>query len=48
MTRVTSNTLENMDVTTKNFAFCTKNSIPLHYVSASNGTNVVKVLKSIS
>ena len=32
-----------MDVTKKNFAFCTKNSIPLYYVSASNGTNVVKV-----
>ncbi len=32
-----------MDVTKKNFAFCTKNSIPLYYVSACNGTNVVKV-----
>jgi Rab-like protein 2 len=31
-----------MEVTKKNFAFCTKNSIPLYYVSASNGTNVVK------
>ena len=34
---------ENMEVTKKSFAFCTKNSIPLHYVSASDGTNVVKV-----
>ena len=32
-----------MEVTKKSFAFCTKNSIPLHYVSASDGTNVVKV-----
>ena len=38
-----SNT-ENMEVTKKSFAFCTKNSIPLHYVSASDGTNVVKVI----
>ena len=34
---------ENPDVTTKSFAFCTKNSIPLYYVSASDGTNVVKM-----
>ena len=33
---------ENPDVTTKSFGFCTKNSIPLYYVSASDGTNVVK------
>ena len=32
-----------MDVTSKSFAFCTKNSIPLYYVSACDGTNVVKV-----
>ena len=32
-----------MEVTKKNFAFCTKNNIPLHYVSASDGTNVVQV-----
>ena len=32
-----------MEVTKKSFAFCTKNDIPLYYVSASDGTNVVKV-----
>ena len=32
-----------MEVTKKNFGFCTKNDIPLYYVSASDGTNVVKV-----
>ena len=32
-----------MEVTTKSFAFCTKNNIPLYYVSAADGTNVVKV-----
>ncbi len=34
---------ENMDVTRKSFAFFTKNGLPLHYVSASDGTNVVSV-----
>lgn len=32
-----------MDVTKKNFGFCAKNDVPLYYVSASDGTNVVKV-----
>lgn len=35
--------LENPEVTSKSFAFCTKNQIPLYYVSASDGTNVVKM-----
>ena len=30
-------------MTSKSFAFCTKNNIPLYYVSASDGTNVVKM-----
>ena len=34
---------ENPEVTSKSFAFCTKNQIPLYYVSASDGTNVVKM-----
>ena len=34
---------ENPEITSKSFAFCTKNDIPLHYVSASDGTNVVKL-----
>ncbi|TRY73054.1 hypothetical protein TCAL_11748 [Tigriopus californicus] len=34
---------ENMEVTTKSFAFCTQNNIPLYYVSACDGTNVVKL-----
>jgi hypothetical protein len=33
-----------MDVTQKSFAFPHKHNIPLYYVSASDGTNVVKVL----
>jgi hypothetical protein len=33
-----------MDVTQKAFAFPQKHNIPLYYVSASDGTNVVKVL----
>lgn len=33
-----------MDVTQKTFAFPQKHNIPLYYVSASDGTNVVKVL----
>ena len=33
----------NMDVTQKSFAFPLKHNIPLYYVSASDGTNVVKV-----
>jgi Rab-like protein 2 len=32
-----------MDVTQKSFAFPQKHNIPLYYVSASDGTNVVKV-----
>ena len=36
---------ENMDVTSKNFGFATKNNLPLYYVSASNGTNVVKLFR---
>lgn len=34
----------NMEVTQKMFAFPQKHNIPLYYVSASDGTNVVKVL----
>ncbi len=30
-------------MTKKTFAFTTKNNIPLYYVSASDGTNVVKM-----
>ena len=36
---------ENMEVTTKNFGFATKNNLPLYYVSAANGTNVVKLFR---
>ena len=36
---------ENMDVTSKNFGFATKNNLPLYYVSACNGTNVVKLFR---
>ena len=32
-----------MQVTTRSFGFATKRDLPLFYVSASNGTNVVKV-----
>ena len=34
-----------MDVTSKNFGFATKNDPALYYVSASNGTNVVKLFR---
>jgi len=34
---------ENPDATKKTFLFATKNELPLHYVSASDGTNVVQV-----
>ena len=34
---------EKPDVTSKSFAFTTKNDVPLFYVSASDGTNVVKL-----
>ena len=34
-----------MDVTSKNFGFATKNDLALYYVSASNGTNVVKLFR---
>ncbi|KAK4303842.1 hypothetical protein Pmani_017879 [Petrolisthes manimaculis] len=36
---------ENEDIAGKTFAFPEKNNIPLYYVSASNGTNVVKLFK---
>ena len=36
---------ENIDVTTKNFGFATKNNLPLYYVSASDGTNVVRMFR---
>ncbi|KAJ4444115.1 rab-like protein 2A isoform X1 [Periplaneta americana] len=35
----------NMDVTQKAFAFPQKHNIPLYYVSASDGTNVVKLFR---
>ncbi|XP_034234993.1 rab-like protein 2A [Thrips palmi] len=35
----------NMDVTQQKFAFPEKNGIPLYYVSASNGMNVVKLFR---
>ncbi|XP_040571127.1 rab-like protein 2A [Lepeophtheirus salmonis] len=34
---------ENMEITKKSFTFATRNDIPLYYVSASDGTNVVKL-----
>ena len=34
-----------MEVTKKTFAFIDKHELPLYYVSASDGTNVVKVIK---
>lgn len=36
---------ENEDIAGKSFAFPEKNNIPMYYVSASNGTNVVKLFK---
>jgi hypothetical protein len=36
---------ENPEVTEKTFNFATKNSLPLYYVSASNGTNVVRLFR---
>jgi len=36
---------ENMEVTTKSFAFAGKNDLPLYYVSAADGTNVVKMFR---
>jgi Rab-like protein 2 len=36
---------ENPEVTEKNFNFATKNNIPLYYVSASDGTNVVRLFR---
>lgn len=38
---------ENEDIAGKSFAFPEKNNIPMYYVSASNGTNVVKVSYSV-
>lgn len=35
----------NMEVTQKTFAFPQKHNIPLYYVSASDGTNVVKLFR---
>ncbi|XP_066999929.2 rab-like protein 2A isoform X2 [Anabrus simplex] len=37
----------NMEVTKKSFAFSQKNNIPLYYVSASDGTNVVKMARTL-
>ena len=39
---------ENMETASKSFAFPIKNQMPLYYVSASDGTNVVKVISTIS
>ena len=36
---------ENMEVTTRSFGFASKNNMPLHYVSASDGTNVVRMFR---
>ncbi|XP_042233292.1 rab-like protein 2A isoform X2 [Homarus americanus] len=36
---------ENEDIAGKSFAFPEKNNIPMYYVSASSGTNVVKLFK---
>jgi Rab-like protein 2 len=36
---------ENMEVTTKSFAFASKNDLPLYYVSAADGTNVVRMFR---
>ena len=38
---------ENMEVTTRSFGFATKNNMPLHYVSASDGTNVVRMFRLV-
>ena len=38
---------ENMEVTTRSFGFSTKNNLPLHYVSASDGTNVVRMFRLV-
>ncbi|ODN04154.1 Rab-like protein 2A [Orchesella cincta] len=35
----------NMDITKRQFAFATKNEIPFYFVSASDGTNVVKLFR---
>ena len=35
----------NYDVTKKNFAFAKKHDLPLYYVSAADGTNVVRVFQ---
>ena len=35
-------------VTTKSFAFAGKNELPLYYVSAADGTNVVKMFRSVT
>ena len=38
--------IENVEATQKNFAFPSKHKLPLYYVSASDGTNVVQVRES--
>lgn len=35
----------NYEVTTKSFRFASEHGLPLHYASAADGTNVVKVFK---
>lgn len=36
---------ENLETTSKSFAFVTKHQLPFYYVSASDGTNVVKLFR---
>jgi len=36
---------ENLETTSKSFAFVTKRQLPFYYVSASDGTNVVKLFR---
>nr|CAD7452144.1 unnamed protein product [Timema tahoe] len=38
---------ENMDVTKKSFGFSDKYDVPIYFVSASDGTNVVKVINNL-
>ncbi len=38
-----ANRTENPETTQKSFAFAAKNGLPMHYVSASDGTNVVRL-----
>lgn len=39
---------ENLEATQKTFAFSSKNNLPFYYVSASDGTNVVKVRSKVT